>query len=133
MEKFLGYFVTLILISIVMAGSIEEDVEAETKKGKILNFFTVVRFPNSVCAGDTLNGTCYSAEECSSRGGVQSGTCAGGYGVCCTCKLLIWSCPSDPDFLILIVSLQLLPVVEMYPVKTIPISNQMEMKKVTAR
>eukprot|EP00093_Oithona_nana_P004330 04330.XXX_134142_132652_1 [CDS] Oithona nana genome sequencing. len=84
MEKFLGYFVTLILISIVLAGSIEEDVEAETKKGKILNFFTVVRFPNSVCAGDTLNGTCYSAEECSSRGGVQSGTCAGGYGVCCT-------------------------------------------------
>ena len=86
MEKFLGYFVALILISIVLAGSIEEDVEAETKKGKILNFFTVVRFPNSVCAGDTLNGTCYSAEECSSRGGVQSGTCAGGYGVCCTCK-----------------------------------------------
>ena len=88
MEKFLGCFVSLILISLVLAASIEEDddAEVESKKGKILNFFTVVRFPNSVCAGDTLNGTCYSAEECSSRGGVQSGTCAGGYGVCCTCK-----------------------------------------------
>ena len=45
-----------------------------------------MRFPNSVCAGDTFNGTCYSAEECSNRGGSSSGTCANGYGVCCICK-----------------------------------------------
>ena len=46
----------------------------------------MVRFPNSVCSGGTLNGTCYSAEECTSRGGTNGGSCAGGYGVCCTCK-----------------------------------------------
>ena len=51
-----------------------------------MNLFSVVRFPNNVCAGGNLNGTCYSAEECSSRGGVNGGSCAGGYGVCCTCK-----------------------------------------------
>ena len=50
-----------------------------------------MRFPNSVCAGDIYNGTCYSAEECSSRGGSSSGTCANGYGVCCICKSQIYS------------------------------------------
>merc|ERR1719323_2126981 len=85
MKRFLmWYFLTLVFASSMILGSIEEADQIEARKGKILNLFSVVRFPNSVCAGDTLNGTCYSAEECSSRGGVQSGTCAGGYGVCCT-------------------------------------------------
>ena len=46
----------------------------------------MVRFPNSVCAGDAFNGTCYTSEECNDRGGTSSGTCANGYGVCCICK-----------------------------------------------
>ncbi len=29
------------------------------------------------------NGTCYSGPQCSELGGVASGGCAGGYGVCC--------------------------------------------------
>ena len=53
---------------------------------KLVNIFSVVRFPNKVCAGDSYNGTCYSSSECSTRGGSTSGTCAGGYGVCCICK-----------------------------------------------
>ena len=85
MEKSVGFLLTFLLISIAYA-SMESEMSHDGRKGKILNLFSVVRFPNSVCAGDTLNGTCYSAEECTSRGGVQSGTCAGGYGVCCTCK-----------------------------------------------
>ncbi len=60
-----------------------------------MNFFTVVRFPNSGCTStDNLNGTCYSSEECASRGGSSAGTCAGGYGVCCTCKYT-WQCIND--------------------------------------
>jgi len=60
----------------------------EQKEGKILNLFTVVRFPNTVCAGNNgYNGTCYSAEECSSRSGSSGGSCANGYGVCCTFTL----------------------------------------------
>merc|ERR1719422_1445511 len=30
-----------------------------------------------------MNGTCYTADECTSRDGVASGSCAEGYGVCC--------------------------------------------------
>lgn len=45
------------------------------------------RFPNEPCIGQaSKNGTCYTADECSSKGGINSGTCAQGYGVCCTCK-----------------------------------------------
>ena len=29
------------------------------------------------------NGTCYSATECSDKGGKASGNCASGFGVCC--------------------------------------------------
>ena len=57
----------------------------------LVNIFSVVRFPNTACIGtDTnqSNGTCYTSEECSRRGGSAAGSCAGGYGVCCSCKLL---------------------------------------------
>ncbi len=43
-------------------------------------------FANDPCVGSTKNGTCYTAEECSDRSGVNSGSCAGGYGVCCVCE-----------------------------------------------
>jgi len=33
------------------------------------------------------NGTCYTAEECSNKGGTNAGSCASGFGVCCTFTL----------------------------------------------
>ena len=30
----------------------------------------------------------YCSEECSNKGGTNGGSCASGFGVCCTCKLL---------------------------------------------
>ena len=48
------------------------------------------RFNNDPCVGGSnKNGTCYLADECSSKGGTNSGSCAAGYGVCCTCKLQV--------------------------------------------
>ena len=35
------------------------------------------------------NGTCYTEDECDSRGGSASGSCAEGYGVCCVCKYFL--------------------------------------------
>ena len=29
----------------------------------------------------------YFSEECSNKGGTNGGSCASGFGVCCTCKL----------------------------------------------
>lgn len=52
---------------------------------KALGIFSVIKFPNSVCQGSGgYNGTCYTTEECSAKGGSADGTCASSFGVCCT-------------------------------------------------
>jgi len=56
--------------------------------GKALGIFSVVKFPNDACTGSTTyNGTCYTAEECNSKSGTAAGSCASGFGVCCTFNL----------------------------------------------
>ena len=38
-----------------------------------------------------LSRTCFTASECSSKGGSAQGNCAAGFGVCCICELLLLS------------------------------------------
>jgi len=60
-------------------------IESEPKRdAKFLSMFNIVRFPNDACDGGSRNGTCYTKEECSNKGGTEDGDCAQGYGVCCT-------------------------------------------------
>merc|ERR1712228_1015685 len=59
------------------------EVSSDREK-KVLPVFQVVKFPNDICAGSSLNGTCYTSEECSNKGGKNDGSCASGFGVCCT-------------------------------------------------
>jgi len=55
---------------------------------KTLSVFNVVTFPNTPCGGTSgYNGTCYTASECSSKGGTASGDCASSFGVCCIFSL----------------------------------------------
>lgn len=76
-----GAFLTIFLIGVgFVFAEPEETVE---RNGKVFPIFQVVRFPNTVCVGTTQNGTCYTAEECSSKGGANDGSCASGFGVCC--------------------------------------------------
>ncbi len=45
------------------------------------------RFPNSECVGSgTKNGTCFTTAECTAKGGANIGTCANGFGICCSCE-----------------------------------------------
>merc|ERR1712141_64914 len=55
------------------------------QREKAIGIFNIVQFPNDLCVSSNANqnGACYTSEECSSRDGVASGTCADGYGVCC--------------------------------------------------
>jgi len=63
-------------------------VYAERRDGKSIGIFNIVKFDNDVCdTGNQMNGTCYTAEECTNRNGVASGSCAEGYGVCCVITL----------------------------------------------
>merc|ERR1711944_182981 len=62
--------------------------EQDGSPGKVLSFFNVVKFPNSLCKGSgSRNGTCYTKEECTDRKGTASGSCADGFGVCCVITL----------------------------------------------
>lgn len=57
-----------------------------TRDGKLLNVFNIVKFPNDGCNSTTANayGVCYTASECNTLGGTSAGSCAQGFGVCCS-------------------------------------------------
>ena len=49
----------------------------------------MIKFPNLQCtttSDNTQLGTCMSAEDCGTAGGVKDGNCASGFGVCCLIK-----------------------------------------------
>jgi len=85
MEKFL----LLLLIStmgatLVMAAM--NRTSSMDRNGRVFSLFSIVQFPNAGCrstSGTYANGTCYTAGECSSKGGSAQGNCAAGFGVCC--------------------------------------------------
>jgi len=71
----------------VMAESKMDDDDREKNREPKLSVFQVVKFTNSLCVGSSKNGTCFTSQECDNLGGVQDGTCADGFGVCCTVTL----------------------------------------------
>merc|ERR1711997_67678 len=78
---------TLVIVCVAEPNVDSEQVSTETREGKVLPVFQVIKFPNDVCAGASRNGTCYTAEECSTKGGASDGSCASGFGVCCVFAL----------------------------------------------
>jgi len=70
--------------------------EPRDKAQKAIGIFNIVKFNNDVCdTGNNMNGTCYTAEECTNRNGVASGSCADGYGVCCVITLTCGATTSE--------------------------------------
>jgi len=70
-----------------------EGDEAE-RDPKLISTFQIVRFPNDPCVGsNSRNGTCYTSQECSDKSGTSAGSCADGFGVCCT--FIIDTCGSS--------------------------------------
>lgn len=48
----------------------------------------LLRFQNTACHSDQEeSGTCLSDNECARRAGISIGTCANGYGSCCSFKV----------------------------------------------
>merc|ERR1719264_1597065 len=88
MKTLTGLSLFTLVIVCVAEPKVEPTLETtETREGKVLSVFQVVKFPNDVCAGASRNGTCYTAEECSTKGGTSDGSCASGFGVCCVFAL----------------------------------------------
>jgi len=73
----------LLLVGIQAILCLENDDEVRNKK--LISSFQIVKFPNDACDGTgDRNGTCYTTQECSDKGGTTAGSCADGFGVCCT-------------------------------------------------
>ena len=53
----------------------------------VFSVFEIVRFNNDACTGDDGKmGVCYTAAQCTEKGGSATGNCAMGFGVCCRSK-----------------------------------------------
>lgn len=86
------YFGILFILVVIGFGGVNSHRYSKTAKKnetnrqeKLLSFFEVVRFTNDACEGrKNMTGTCYTAAECTAKGGTNSGACAQGYGICCT-------------------------------------------------
>merc|ERR1711874_488942 len=82
MMQYIPYVCLLFLTSSTFC---QEEVTNAERNEKLISTFQIVRFPNDVCVGsNSRNGTCYTSAECSDKGGTSSGSCADGFGVCCT-------------------------------------------------
>jgi len=82
----LVFQVIFVLLCVSWVRGHEDAEEARERMERLLNVFTIVKFPNDACnaTGGNYYGTCYTATECTALGGTASGTCASGFGVCCT-------------------------------------------------
>eukprot|EP00095_Tigriopus_kingsejongensis_P007395 maker-scaffold112_size353035-snap-gene-1.17 protein:Tk07395 transcript:maker-scaffold112_size353035-snap-gene-1.17-mRNA-1 annotation:"hypothetical protein X777_11818" len=91
----LGSQSLLLLLGTSVLGNniVEKSVATSSnRQGKVFSLFNVVQFKNEPCPtssnigsgnGGTRNGTCYTSNECSAKGGIVAGNCAAGFGVCC--------------------------------------------------
>jgi len=80
--KMMNWVVLPLVVTAVTATAIQP---AETdREGKLFSIFQIVKFENAECtAVDGNMGTCYTAAECTDKGGEERGKCASGFGVCC--------------------------------------------------
>jgi len=82
-----GFLIACALLFTVAQG-LESDIKRHQKQ---FSLFSVVQFDNLACtaggaSSDTPTGVCYTSTECSDKGGIPSGNCANGFGVCCVVK-----------------------------------------------
>merc|ERR1739838_565451 len=63
---------------------------AAAKDAKAFSLFNVVTFQNDACTSTSITtqsgariGQCFTAEECTAKGGTASGGCGMGFGTCC--------------------------------------------------
>jgi len=83
MKYYWSYLIIWCLPIFISVFRLTEAVDDRIKKN--VGIFNVVKFANDACSSnDGKNGTCYTKDECEEREGTSSGTCAEGYGVCCT-------------------------------------------------
>merc|ERR1711997_179860 len=75
---------SILVICLVVGVANTATIDNINPKG--LSLFSVVQFDNDECTTQdekATTGVCWTASECSDKGGTASGNCASGFGVCC--------------------------------------------------
>lgn len=67
--------------------SFAHGIENNEVRDAKFSIFQIIKFPNDPCQGGTRNGTCFTKQECEDQGGTESGSCADGFGTCCSVVL----------------------------------------------
>merc|ERR1712223_226591 len=102
-------FKHLAIVAIVVLTTTAALPAPNDKQGRI-GIFNVVKFPNDVCKGSgSMNGTCYTKEECSNRAGTASGSCAEGFGTCCVISVSSGSSSSENNTYLIMASTSTTP------------------------
>jgi len=65
----------------------EDHIREEANRDARFSIFQIIKFANEPCTGNTRNGTCFTKQECEDQGGTESGSCADGFGTCCSVVL----------------------------------------------
>ncbi|XP_076336789.1 uncharacterized protein LOC143239521 [Tachypleus tridentatus] len=82
---FVVYIRTVSLQTAGNSTTSRDQLEGSHRNERRLSLLTIVRFPNDPCKGKNgLTGTCYNYKECFQKRGTIAGTCAYGFGICCT-------------------------------------------------
>jgi len=78
----MNWVVLPLVVTAVTASAIQP--AENDREGKFFSIFQIVKFNNEACTAiDGTMGTCYTASECTTKGGEERGNCASGFGVCC--------------------------------------------------
>merc|ERR1712088_378553 len=89
-----GHFIAVLCLALTTHSALGSEDGVDKRDEKLISTFQIVRFPNDVCIGsNSRNGTCYTSAECSDKSGTSSGSCADGFGVCCT--FVVTTCGSS--------------------------------------
>lgn len=89
-----GHFIAVLCLALTTHSALGSEDGVDKRDEKLISTFQIVRFPNDVCIGsNSRNGTCYTSAECSDKDGTSSGSCADGFGVCCT--FVVTTCGSS--------------------------------------
>lgn len=77
-----------ICAALVLLALAVSSVSAQYRPSSVLGLTYIVRYQNTACSNpDQESGTCLADAECSRRAGTNIGSCANGYGTCCSFKV----------------------------------------------
>lgn len=79
---------TLLLLFIFAVSSSYAQYGLSRPASSVIGLTYIVRYQNTACSNsDQESGTCLADAECTRRAGTNIGTCANGYGTCCSFKV----------------------------------------------